>query len=199
MLTKIMTNSALPFFLSESDPPAKRSILIKGLELFASRGVDGVTIRDIAAETGFTNPAMFRHFKSKEDLAQALFEMCYRRLACALLQPGLTLADAIRRGLELIEASPESVHFVLENIRRYWRGLPEDLRSNSLLGATRRLIEAEQKAGRVRLNADASLASALMLGTLGQIARMAHFKELPKPPSALAGDLYNLIHRGLGA
>ncbi len=194
-----MTRDWLPFLLSESDPPAKRAILVTALELFATRGIDGVTIRDIAAETGFSNPAMFRHFKSKEHLARRLFESCYRRLSYAFCNPEIGLAGALGRGLELIEVSPESVHFVLENLRRYWRELPADLRANSILGSMRRLIEAEQKAGRIRAGIDPQLASALVLGALGQIARMAHFNELPRPPSALAGDLFGLLDRGLGA
>jgi hypothetical protein len=87
----------------------------------------------------------------------------------------------------------------MENLRRYWHALPADVRAHSLLGAMRRLIQAEQRAGRVRPDADPNLAAALVLGVLGQIARMAHFKELSKPPSALATSLLNLINRGLGA
>jgi TetR/AcrR family transcriptional regulator, repressor of fatR-cypB operon len=194
-----MRHNSLPFFLSEGDPPAKRAILTAALDLFATRGVDGVTIRDIAAETGFTNPAMFRHFKSKEELAQSLFEVCYRRLAYGFLQPGVTLESVLERGLALIEESPESVHFVMENLRRYWHTLPAEVRAHSLLGSMRRLIEAEQRAGKVRPDADLNLAAALVLGVLGQIARMAHFKELSKPPGALTDGLFNLINRGLGA
>jgi TetR/AcrR family transcriptional regulator, repressor of fatR-cypB operon len=193
-----MKRNRLPFLLSESDPPAKRAILVAALELFATRGIDGVTIRDVAAETGFSNPAMFRHFESKEDLARSLFETCYRRLAYAFCYPEAGLASAVVRGLELIEDSPESVHFVLENLRRYWQDLPADLRANALPGLMRRLIEAEQRAGQVRPSIDPHLASALVLGALGQIARMAHFNELPKPPSALAGDLLGMLDRGLG-
>ena len=194
-----MIRKSLPFFLSENDPPAKQAILSAALELFATRGVDGVTIREIAAETGFTNPAMFRHFKSKEELAQSLFEVCYRRLAHGVLQPGITLESVLERGLALIEESPDSVHFVTENLRRYWRTLPADVRARSLIGSTRRLIEAEQRAGKVRPDTDPTLAAALVLGALGQIARMAHFKELSKPPGALTDGLLNLINRGLGA
>jgi AcrR family transcriptional regulator len=197
-----MKSVPLPFFVSENDPPAKRSIITAALDLFATRGIDGVTIRDIAAATGFSNPAMFRHFKSKEDLARRLFETCYRRLALALRRDaagrGPDLGEALRLFLELIETSPESVHFVLENLRRYWRDLPKEARSTSLLGSTRRLIEIEQRAGRIRPDVDAQLTSALVLGALAQIARMAHFGELPRPPSKLADDLFNLINRGIG-
>ena len=194
-----MAHKPLPFFLSETDPPAKQAILTAALDLFATRGVDGVTIRDIAAETGFTNPAMFRHFKNKEELAQSLFEVCYRRLVHGFMQPGVGLESVLQRGLALIEESPESVHFVVENLRRYWRTLPAEIRAHSLLGSMRRLIEAEQRAGKVRADADPNLAAAVVLGALSQIARMAHFKELSKPPGALTGGLLDLINRGLGA
>jgi hypothetical protein len=43
------------------------------------------------------------------------------------------------------------------------------------------------------------LASTLVLGTLAQIARMAHFDELPKPAIAMVDDLWDLLSRGIGA
>jgi AcrR family transcriptional regulator len=53
---------------------AKAAIMIQALKLFASPGVEAVSVRDIAAASGFSNPALFRHFSSKEALATALFE-----------------------------------------------------------------------------------------------------------------------------
>ena len=189
---------SVPFYLSEDDPPAKQSILTSALALFASRGIDGVSIRDIAADSGFTNPAMFKYYTSKDDLAFALFEACYRRLVGPLIAPGTTLRSALAGALDLIETSPESVHFVLENLRRYFRDLPESLRSRSLLASMRRFIGAEQKAGRVRGDVDPQLAAALVLGMLAQIARMAHFDELSRPASTLVDEVYTLLERGIG-
>ncbi len=188
-----------PYFISETDPPAKQSILLSAMDLFATRGVDGVTIRDIAARSGYSNPAMFKHFKTKDDLARSLFETCYRRLAATLMSPSADVRSAITGALGLIETSPDSVHFVLENLRRFWRDLPEDARDLGLPGAMRRLIERAQVRGEVRADVDAQLASALVLGLLAQIARMAHFHELPRPAGTLAQDLCHLIDRGLGA
>jgi AcrR family transcriptional regulator len=190
----------LSFLVSDADPLAKRAILTTALTMFATKGVDGVSIRDIAAGAGFSNPAMFRHFRSKEELASSLFEACYRRLTeLGAAGEDAPLAVRFKGWLEAIETSPESVHFVLENLRRYWRGLPKDLRTMSLLATTRHLIEAEQKAGRVRRDVDAQIAAALVLGLLAQIARMAHFNELPKQPSQMAAVLWDVLDRGLGA
>jgi AcrR family transcriptional regulator len=193
-----MSRAPLPYFVSENDPPAKRSILLSAMDLFASRGVDGVTIRDIAARSGYSNPAMFKHFKTKDDLARSLFDTCYRRLAGIVVTPDADLKSAISGALHLIEASPDSVHFVLENLRRFWRDLPEETRAQGLPGAMRRLIERDQDQGRVRRDVDAQLAAALVLGLLAQIARMEHFGELPRRPSALAADVYRLMDHGLG-
>jgi AcrR family transcriptional regulator len=193
-----MSRFPLPYFVSDTDAPAKRSILLAAMDLFATRGVDGVTVRDIASRSGFTNPAIFKHFKTKDDLARSLFETCYRRLAAIVTSPTADLKSAITRSLALVETSPDSVHFVLENLRRFWRELPEDVRALGLLGGMRRLIERAQANGLVRRDVDPQLAAALVLGMLAQIARMTHFGELPRPPSDLAGDVFNLIDRGLG-
>jgi AcrR family transcriptional regulator len=194
-----MSRFPLPYFVSDTDAPAKQSVLLAAMDLFATRGVDGVTVRDIAAQSGFTNPAIFKHFKTKDELARSLFETCYRKLAATVIFPTADLRSAITRSLSLVETSPDSVHFVLENLRRFWRELPEDVRTLGLLGAMRRLIEHEQTNGNVRGEIDPQLAAALVLGMIAQIARMAHFGELPRPPSELARDVFNLIDRGLGA
>ena len=70
----------LPFYIREDDPPAKRQILRAAMKLFSERGLDGTSIRDIARESGYTNPALYKHFAGKEELALHLFETCHRRL-----------------------------------------------------------------------------------------------------------------------
>src|SRR5678815_118693 len=71
---------ALPFYIHEEDPPAKRQILRAAMKLFSERGFAATSIRDIAKESGYTNPALYKHFASKEELALQLFDICHRRL-----------------------------------------------------------------------------------------------------------------------
>jgi AcrR family transcriptional regulator len=197
-----MRTKSQPFFVAEGDPPAKRAILEVALDLFAERGVDGVTVRDIAARTGFTNPALFRHFAGKEELAFALFETCYRHIAATLSpveREGAGLKGAFAAALRLIEEHPAAVHYVLENLRRYFRALPPEVRAVSILGTFRRLVAVEAATGDLRRDTHPDLAVAILIGTLGQIARMAHFGELPQRPTALAVELWSVLHSGLGA
>src|SRR5689334_20582915 len=64
-------------YVSPADPPGRRKIVIAALDLFVRQGLCETTIRDIAGESGFTNPALFKHFASKDELALYLFERCY--------------------------------------------------------------------------------------------------------------------------
>ena len=72
--------AAPPFYIGEDDPPAKREILRAALKLFSEQGLATTSIRDIADESGYTNPALYKHFESKEALAQHLFDVCHRRV-----------------------------------------------------------------------------------------------------------------------
>src|SRR5436190_24035632 len=69
--------SRLPFYLHEDDPPAKREILRAALRLFSERGLAATSVRDIADASGYTNPALYKHFEGKDKLALYLFETCH--------------------------------------------------------------------------------------------------------------------------
>jgi AcrR family transcriptional regulator len=58
--------------------PRKRSTLLPRLfraavKLFVKKGIEGASIKEIAREAGVSEGALYRHFKSKEDLAYHLF------------------------------------------------------------------------------------------------------------------------------
>ena len=51
------------------------------LRLFVSRGLRGTTIRDIAAEAGVAEGTLYRHWRSKRELARTLFRECAAAVA----------------------------------------------------------------------------------------------------------------------
>lgn len=54
--------------------PTREVILDTAERLFAARGVDGVTMRDLAREMGLTAPSLYNHFPSKQALHDAVLE-----------------------------------------------------------------------------------------------------------------------------
>src|SRR4051794_25675214 len=117
----------LPFYIREDDPPAKREILRAAVKLFSERGFAATSIRDIADESGYTNPALYKHFASKDDLALALFETCHARvwMTCSAALAGgkgfeEKLGAYVAAWLALLDAEPEVLAFLADSARVLW-------------------------------------------------------------------------------
>ncbi|MBE6023359.1 MAG: TetR/AcrR family transcriptional regulator [Cellulosilyticum sp.] len=57
----------------------KERIIVKALELFAAKGYDGVSVRDIAQEVGVRESALYKHYKSKQAIFDTIIEMASTR------------------------------------------------------------------------------------------------------------------------
>ena len=57
----------------------KQKILLESLRLFSQRGYDAVGVEQIAAAVGIKAPSLYKHYKSKQDIFDAIFEETARR------------------------------------------------------------------------------------------------------------------------
>jgi AcrR family transcriptional regulator len=119
--------ASVPFYIHENDPPAKREILRAAMKLFSERGLAATSIRDIADESGYTNPALYKHFASKEGLAMYLFETCHQQVwtSCAAALNATKDFDGkveayIGRSLQLVDEYPEVIAFLSDSSRVLW-------------------------------------------------------------------------------
>ncbi len=58
----------------------KNQILEEATRLFSADGYDGMTMKQLAAACGITEPALYRHFQSKESLYDAVLDAVAQRL-----------------------------------------------------------------------------------------------------------------------
>jgi TetR/AcrR family transcriptional regulator, repressor of fatR-cypB operon len=170
-------------YLAADDPPSKREILRTALRLFAQKGVEAVTVREIAAAAGYTNPALFKFFATKDALALHLFECCYLQLFDRLkaATAGLgTFADRLSAILAVffrqLEQDPDAFLFVQDHLRAMWPHVSAATRRKSVLLLIRQTLEQGKQEGAVR-GANSNLMVAAIAGTLQQFARMFHFGE----------------------
>jgi AcrR family transcriptional regulator len=82
-----------PATRAEPQPDTRTRILDSALELFSEQGFDGTTLQQIADRLGFTKAAIYYHFRSKDDLLEAL------------VSPALTGLDEL---LEAHEGLPDT-------------------------------------------------------------------------------------------
>jgi AcrR family transcriptional regulator len=193
---------ALPFYIREEDPPAKRQILRAAMKLFSERGLDGTSIRDIAEESGYTNPALYKHFASKEELAVHLFETCHRRLwtKCnAAIVAANNFDDKLQgyvgQVLALVDEHPEAMAFLSDSARVLWPKAAPAVRRQTMIGLARSLMSTapHTRGGKAALNLDVIAAS--LQGTLAELTRMLQVGVIPGPAVRWKGDLVALFRR----
>jgi AcrR family transcriptional regulator len=184
-MAKARALATIPFFMSPDDPPSKREIMKAALALFAEHGLDGVTIRDIASQAGYTNPAIFKFFAGKDDLAEYLFVQCFRELSrrfSATAHPDRGFRDNLRALLEefslVVDDELDAFLFVADNLRRIWPRAGRQLRGASLLGIMRRLVQRGRRDGELPRTIEPTLLVAGIAGTLSQVARLVYFGDL---------------------
>ena len=194
-----------PFYISGDEPAAKRKILIAALELFVRDGLCETSIRDIANASGFTNPALFKHFSGKNALAEYLFERCYLELF-RLVQDAVRSSKSfqesqralIRAYLAALDRDPYSVIFVQGWLRHFWPKMPAEVRRHSILGEIRALLASGRSKGAVTKEIDVDLLTTAWVGMLQQFARARYFGEFHQDSNRLAEHLDKLLTKLVG-
>ena len=142
----------------------KDRILESALTLFAEKGYDGVGVDAIAEKTGLKGPSLYKHFKGKEEILDALIGKVahyYEINFGSEAHPGTIPASAA----ELADSTLKRIQFTLhdETIRKTRRILTmEQFRSQriamlatkynleGLLGMYRKIFQSMMDAGTLR-------------------------------------------------
>jgi AcrR family transcriptional regulator len=84
--------------------PVARHIARAAARLFAERGYDATSVREIVEAAGVAKPTLYYYFRSKEGLAQALLTVPLSTLVSALQRIVTTIEDPIRCLERVMEA-----------------------------------------------------------------------------------------------
>jgi len=179
-----------PFYVLSGDAPAKQKILIAALKLFVRDGLCETSVRDIAKVSGFSNPALFKHFAGKDALAEYLFERCYLELFHLVSRAARSEGNFAAKQhavfaayMAALEQDQDAVLFVQDNLRHFWRRMTLEVRKHSILGEVKMLLESGQREGVVTKTIDIGLLTAAWVGTLQQFARVRYFGDFAESKS----------------
>ena len=193
--------TTVPFYVADDDPPAKQAILRAALKLFSTKGLVSTSVRDIAAESGYTNPALYKHFASKDRLALHLFNTCHARVwneCAAALEAGPRfehkLEAYVRRWLELVDEHPDVIAFLSDSARALWPRASARVRRHTLIDLARTLVRAAHPASRAS-RGRIDVAAACLEGTLAELARMIQVGVVDGPAIRWQDALVALFRR----
>jgi TetR/AcrR family transcriptional regulator, repressor of fatR-cypB operon len=197
--------TALPFYIREEDSPAKREILRAALKLFSTRGLASTSVRDIAEESGYTNPALYKHFASKDELALYLFETCHVRVwtRCATaISSGRGFEEKLRAyvaaWLELLDEEPEVFAFLGDSARALWPRSSAAIRRRTVIGLARSLVSEAPRVCARTTPIDADTAAASLQGTLAELGRMLQVGVVQGPAQRWQARLVALFLQLVG-
>jgi AcrR family transcriptional regulator len=184
----------------ELEPEGGRALLLSAaLRCFVHNGLDGTSIRAVADAAGLTNPALYRHFASKDALAAHLFEACYTRLvarfdaALAGAPPARALEAFVGATLELLSEVPEVLVFVHEHTATLFPKMPRAAQRQRLAAQATTLAARCGLAGD-----DATLAGVALIGAVGHFARLSWLGALEGPSTRWRKPLEAMVQRLVG-
>jgi AcrR family transcriptional regulator len=114
-------------------PSQKEKIMEAALQCFARQGYSGTRIRDIAEAASVSEAALYRHFESKEAVAQSLFAHHFQEFGRQMkatfttTQPALEkLQEIVRLLLRTYRDNPAAFNFVILNTPSFMPHLSSD-------------------------------------------------------------------------
>ncbi|MDT8899840.1 TetR/AcrR family transcriptional regulator [Anaeroselena agilis] len=131
----------------------KGEMLYASLELFATRGYDAVSVRDIAKAAGVSEAALYKHFAGKEDMALFIFggiisEYTARLKAVAAGPEGAVakLGRIVDVTYELYREYPAEIRFALLSQYLFWDKVAEEIKPHFVI---RRIIADGMDSGEI--------------------------------------------------
>lgn len=161
----------------------KAKIEAAALELFAERGVNGTTIRRIKRAAGVSLGALYVHYRTKEELARALFVALFTEIADeldAIADAEPTLERKLRAMIAHIYAEADrdqSRMSFLFLMRQNYARIVRRGSHNPFFVFRRVIVEAMTRG--VIPTRDANLATASVCGVVNQVADTKLLGRLP--------------------
>lgn len=163
------------------------------LELFAAKGIDGVSIGEIAAAAGVSQGALYQHYPGKGELAWSLFSTGYLRTAAELDElcagnPGFTarIAAMVAHFCALYDRDPALFRFLLIAQHDLLPRLRPDQRTP--VEAVVDTVAQAVRAGEIA-PVDPPAAAAMIMGVVLQSAVFHIYGRLKGPLTPRAADL----------
>ncbi len=85
---------------NEQDSDTRAAILTAARSIFARRGLDGTSVREVAEAAGVNNAMIYYHFKDKDALYRSVLADSFSSLTGIWDDPVFTSASTVRRKIE---------------------------------------------------------------------------------------------------
>ncbi|MBM3607628.1 MAG: TetR/AcrR family transcriptional regulator [Alphaproteobacteria bacterium] len=179
----------------------RERILDEALALFAQKGYDATSVRDISTAVGVSDAALYRHFAAKEDIARELFQFHFGSFAAQvrdIANEQIDFSTRIRKLTALLcdlhDRNPNAFSFILIHQHEHLRFIESD---RNVFAELIILMETAIARDEILIG-NAQLAAAIALGAAVQPAVFKLYGRLGGPMSQHQNEICAALHRALG-
>ena len=190
---------------ADGRPLTRGRIAKAAIGLFAQKGVDRTTMKDLAQTLGVSEPALYRHYESKEALYASAFLEAYERIAREVIEtcsrePDFSrcVAALVALFARLFDEEGAMFTFVLIDHHRHLGAVPAEPERNPV-EALRQFFDRAMDAGDIPRRGSPDFAAAVSLGMVVQTAIFVHYGRLSRPLSTRVVDMTRAVLAALGA
>ncbi len=190
--------------LEEKADTKRPSIVAAATSLFAKRGIDATSMRDVADAAGVREAAIYRHFPGKEQLALQIFSSWYgwysqqvSEIVVSEVSLREKLGALVRLEFDAARDYPEEFLYFRENETRFLRKMGKEIprvRANLI-----ELVRDGQRRLQVRLG-DCGVLADMLSGALCAVAisaiRRKTVGSLKRQVEMAAESCWQMIGRG---
>lgn len=177
----------------------KREIIKVALELFATKGYDGVSVRDISKRAGVSEAALYKHFKGKEDLALYIFSTIITEYSTGLCKIKDEQCHTVHKLCRIVEFTydlyslhPAEIRFALLSQYCFWDHLPNEIKPHFIL---KTIFNEGIKAKEIPQE-DAYFCIMIYSGVMLQpLAQYPYFADVLPEITVLGGDVIAVVRK----
>lgn len=188
---------------------SRMRVLDAAARIFRNRGYSGTTMRAIGTEAKLKAGSIYYHFRSKDELIEAVLDMGITTVSNAVHAAIAAMPPSSSYRERIAAAINAHLHAIIEHgdytlaTRRVFGQVPRAVREKHIHKRDaygrlwQQMLEAAQNAGELRANADTRLARLFVVGALNWTVEW--FNPDGKPLNEVADEFTNLIFSGLAA
>lgn len=185
----------------------KEQIVAVALDIASEEGARGLTMKNIAGRVGISEPALYRHYRNRQDLLLSLIESCARNLTARINEASSGIDDPVLKLNHILQAH-------LAYIANH-RGIPRIIFSdavhqndpvlrqavlrliNHYLDLIRGILVRARDANQLRPGIDIDSAATAFLGLAQSSALVWSLSDFTFPIQDRAERLWEVFSQGL--
>lgn len=177
----------------------KGDLLKASLDLFAERGYDAVSVRDIAKEAGVSEAALYKHFSGKEDMALYIFTAIIQDYTQRLMIVEAGNGSSIDKLCRIVDVTydlyheyPAEIRFALLSQYQFWNLVAEADKPHFVI---RKILEAGMSRGEIPTQ-DVYFWIAVYSGIILQpLAQYPYFRDVLPEYEKLTANVKILVRK----